>query len=153
DLPYYNVQGEQTVSLWLTLDPVASAVCPEFVAGSHRWGRLYYPVLFRTERNYEYDGDGYETVPDIDAARDSYDIRSWDLEPGDALAFSFLTLHGAPANLSPRRRRGFSTRWLGDDVTYAMRPGRTSPPFTDIGLEPGERLREDMFPVIWPRGG
>ncbi len=153
DLPYYNVQGAQTVSIWIALDPVAREVCPEFVVGSHAWGKLYYPRLFLTDENYDYAGGGYETVPDIEARRDDHEIVSWTLEPGDALLFSFLTLHGAPPNMSDERRRGFSVRWLGDDVTYATRPGRTSPPYTDIGLADGEALRDDIFPVIWPRPG
>jgi hypothetical protein len=28
-----------------------------------------------------------EPMPDIDADRDHYDIRSWSLKPGDAIAF------------------------------------------------------------------
>ena len=150
DLTYYNVQGAQTVSIWLALDPVAKEVCPEFVVGSQGWGKLYYPRLFLTDENYDYAGGGYETVPDIEADRDAWDIVSWELEPGDAVMFSFLTLHGAPPNMSDQRRRGFATRWLGDDVTYASRPGRTSPPFMDIGLADGDPMRDDMFPVIWP---
>ena len=29
------------------------------------------------------------------------------------------------------------------------RAGETSPPFPGIGQEPGERMREDWFPVLW----
>ncbi len=36
DLPYYGVEGDQLASIWLPLDPVPQAICPEFVAGSHR---------------------------------------------------------------------------------------------------------------------
>jgi ectoine hydroxylase-related dioxygenase (phytanoyl-CoA dioxygenase family) len=86
-------------------------------------------------------------VPEIDPGK--HRILSWDLAPGDVLAFHFLTLHGAPGNASARRRRGFATRWLGDDARFAQRPGRTSPPYPDIGLEDGDRLREDWFPVVW----
>jgi ectoine hydroxylase-related dioxygenase (phytanoyl-CoA dioxygenase family) len=120
----------------------------EFVAGSHLWNRLFYPRKFIDSRNYDYAGAGFEPVPDIDAERDRFDIRSYDLAPGDALVFNFLTLHGAPANMTPGRRRGFSTRWLGDDVTYSKRPGETSPPFNDIGLCTGDPMPEDLFPVI-----
>ena len=49
------------------------------------------------------------------------------------------------------RRRAFSSRWLGDDVTYCERPGETSPPYPDIGLESGDSLRKDWFPVVWRR--
>jgi hypothetical protein len=30
-----------------------------------------------------------------------------------------------------------------------VRPGVTSPPFHDIGLNDGDRLPDDLFPVIW----
>lgn len=151
DMPYYNVQGEQTVSIWTSLDPVPRDCCPEFVAGSHRWGRLFYPRLFSTGTNYAYGGSEFETMPDIDAEREKHRILSWDLTPGDAVLFNFLTVHGAPGNSSTLRRRGFSTRWLGDDVTYAARPGATSPPFSDTGLKTGDKMPTDLFPVPWPR--
>lgn len=149
DMPYYCVDGEQVVSFWTALDPVPQGVCPRFVAGSHRWGKLYYPRRFDDGANYAYGDSGYEAVPDIDAAPERYEILSWDLEPGDALAFHFLTLHGAPGNRAPSRRRGFSTRWLGDDAHFVKRPGATSPPYPGIGLKDGERMREDWFPVVW----
>ena len=152
DMPYYCVQGRQVISIWLAIDPVARDACPEFVAGSHLEDTLYYPRQFDDGSNYDFAGGGYESVPDIDADRESYRILSWDLEPGDALVFHFLTLHGAPGNRGASRRRGFSTRWLGDDARFAERPGATSPPYPDIGLKDGQPLREDWFPVVWRQG-
>ena len=149
DMPYYCVGGRQTASLWLALDPVPAEVSPEFVAGSHRWGRLFYPRLFDDGSDYSFDGGEFETVPDIEAEREDHRILSWSLEPGDAVAFTFMTLHAAPGNPGRRRRRGFATRWLGDDVRYARRPGTTSPSYPGIGLEDGEPMREDWFPVVW----
>lgn len=149
DMPYYCVDGTQVISIWTALDPVPKAVCPQFVAASHRWGTLFYPRAFDDGANYAYAGAGYETVPDIDAAPGDYEILSWDLEPGDSLVFHFLTLHGAPGNTARTRRRGFSTRWLGDDARYLKRPGVTSPPYPDIGLQDGAPMREDWFPVVW----
>jgi ectoine hydroxylase-related dioxygenase (phytanoyl-CoA dioxygenase family) len=151
-MPYYCVQGRQVISIWLAIDPVARDACPEFIAGSHLQDTLYYPRLFDDGSDYDFAGDGYQTVPDIDAERESHRILSWDLEPGDALLFHFLTLHGAPGNRGASRRRGFSTRWLGDDASFAERPGVTSPPYPDIGLKDGQPMREDWFPVVWRRG-
>ena len=151
DLPYYNVQGEQTVSFWIALDSVAKATCPEFLSGSNLWDKLFYPRNFTTLSDYPYEGGRYETVPDIEAARGDHEILSWDLAPGDAIAFSYRTLHGAPPNHSSQRRRGFSLRLLGDDVRYAVRPGETSPPLGDIGLAHGDPLDETHFPTIWRR--
>src|SRR5205823_14266749 len=36
DQPYYNIDGTQTCSLWMPVDPVTRAATLEFVAGSHR---------------------------------------------------------------------------------------------------------------------
>jgi ectoine hydroxylase-related dioxygenase (phytanoyl-CoA dioxygenase family) len=152
DMPYYCVQGQQVVSLWLALDPVPRTICPQFVAESHLRNTLYYPRFFKDGANYDYDETGYATVPDIDADPSAYRILSWDLEPGDAIAFHFLTLHGAPGNVGTHERTGFATRWLGDDARFAARPGVTSPPYPGIGLKDGERMREDWFPVVWRQG-
>ena len=80
------------------------------------------------------------------------DIRCWALAPGDAVLFDFRTLHGSTDAPVESRRRAFSTRWLGDDVRYLARPGETSPPYGDMGLESGARMREDWFPVLWQCG-
>ena len=95
-------------------------------------------------------------MPDIDARRDEFDLVSFDLEPGDAVAFSFLTVHGAPPNPSPeRRRRAFASRWLGDDATWAVRQGIMSPPFPEVHrrLSPGDPVGGPEFPVIWSAQG
>ena len=153
DLPYYCVDGTQTVSLYVSLDTVPAEVAVRFVKGSHRWGRLFYPRVFLDGADFNTDDVGLEPVPDIDACPQDYDILAWDLEPGDVIAFDFRTLHGTTAGKVQGRRRALSTRWLGDDVTYCRRPGETSPPFPEIGLEEGERMREDWFPVVWRKDG
>jgi ectoine hydroxylase-related dioxygenase (phytanoyl-CoA dioxygenase family) len=72
------------------------------------------------------------------------------MEPGDAVAFDFKTLHGARGNLSDTRRRAFSLRLVGDDARYITRAGPTSPPFPGHGMADGQQLRGDWFPVIYP---
>ena len=148
DQPYYLVEGSQSVSFWVPLYPVPRERTIEYVAGSHRWGKDYRPDRFDGTRLYE--GDEAEPVPDIEADRDQFDIRGWAVEPGDAVVFSFRTLHGAPANDSSDRRRVISLRWVGDDARFARRLGRTSPPFPDLEFEAGARFDAPEFPVIHP---
>lgn len=149
DQPYYCVDGKQNCSLWLALDPVAEANSVEFIAGSHRWGKWFRPERFNNTPLYEDDND--EALPDIDSNRDQYRILRWACEPGDAIAFHYLTLHGAPANSSTQnRRRAFSSRWVGSDATFAVRKGRTSPPFPDAKLNHGEPLSGPEFPLVRP---
>jgi len=151
DQPYYGIDGSKNCSLWIPLDAVPEDTCIEFVAGSHRWGRQFLPRMFSGE-DYIRSDDDHEPIPDFDRHRDEYDIRTWAVEPGDAIAFHFLTVHGAPPNLSAsRRRRAFSARWVGDDATYAVRSGRTSPPFPELvgRLAHGDALDVPEFPLVW----
>lgn len=143
DGPYYFVDGRQTVSFWVPLDPVreASLRC---VAGSHIWEKDVLPTRWTSEAAF-FEGD-YMPVPDPDAQ--DMTIREWEMEPGDAVAFHYRTLHGARGNTSSSRRRAFSLRLVGDDARYVVRPGPTSPPFPGHGMSPGQILREDWFPVL-----
>lgn len=147
DQPYYLVEGQQSVSFWVPLDPVPRERTIEYVGGSHRWGKAFKPKRFDGTDLFE--GDTSETVPDIDAERANLDILGWDMEPGDAVAFSFRTLHGAPANASSARRRVISVRWVGDDAVFARRSGTTSPAFPELQFEDGAPFAGDEFPVLF----
>ncbi|HEY0879742.1 MAG TPA: phytanoyl-CoA dioxygenase family protein [Zeimonas sp.] len=147
DQPYYCVDGQQNVSFWTPLDPVSRDVVMECVAGSHRWGRQFRPTRF--DNTPLYATDSFEPLPDIEAQRGELDIVASAMEPGDAIAFTFRTLHGAPANSSQRSRRVFSSRWVGDDAVFADRGGRTSPPFPGLALRHGDPLDAPEFPVVF----
>ena len=149
DGPYYFVEGRQTVSFWCPLDPVSDATL-RCVAGSHAWKKEVLPTRWVSEEGFFPDDGQYIPVPDPDA--EGMDVREWDMQPGDAVAFHYSTLHGARGNSAQARRRAFSLRLLGDDARYVERPGRTSPPFPGHEMRPGQRLREDWFPVIWRDG-
>lgn len=148
DGPYYFVQGRQNVSFWAPVDPVreASLRC---VAGSHLWEKPVLPTRWLAETSFYPNEDDYMAVPDPDA--DGMDIREFEMEPGDAVAFNYNVLHGARGNDAAARRRAFSLRMVGDDARYVERPGPTSPPFPGHGMTAGDRLREDWFPVIYTR--
>ena len=149
DLPYYCVDGRRTASVYVALDPAPAEVAVQFVRGSHAWNRLYYPRIFEDGSTFNDDQPAaMEPVPDIEASRDDYDIAAWALQPGDTLVFDFRILHGTGDATVTSMRRAFSTRWLGDDVTYCARPGETSPPYRDHGMRDGGPLRDDWFPVL-----
>ena len=153
DQPYYCVDGEQVCSIWLPLDPVPRKAGLEFIAGSHAWGKMFMPKKFLTNEEYTYEPGSFDSLPDIEANRDQYEILSWDLELGDCIVFHFKTLHGGAGNLSQRsRRRAFSSRWIGDDAVFADRPGETSPPFPELSsFKQGDVLDHPIFPVCWKR--
>lgn len=148
DGPYYFVDGIQNVSFWSPMDTVkgASLRC---VAGSHAWEKPVIPTRWLSETSFYPNDDEYMAVPDPDA--EGMNIKEWEMEPGDAVAFNYGTLHGARGNTTNTRRRAFSLRLVGDDARYGERAGPTSPPFPGHDMQPGQVLREDWFPVIYQR--
>ena len=148
DGPYYFVEGNQNVSFWSPMDAVTEASL-RCVAGSHAWEKPVLPTRWLSETNFYPSDETYMAVPDPDA--EGMDIKEWEMEPGDAVAFNYGTLHGARGNSTEQRRRAFSLRLVGDDARYVERAGPTSPPFPGHEMTPGQVLREDWFPVIYQR--
>lgn len=103
DQPYWPVRGTQLLTLWVACDAVTLANGGlEFVRGSHRQSRWYRPFdtddTGRVTETFRGDEDReFEDMPDIEAARSGLDIVSWEMQPGDALAFHALTLHARAA--------------------------------------------------------
>lgn len=147
DIPYYFVEGKQTVSFWIPVDPVEE-VTLRMIAGSHLWEQWVLPVRWLSDESFYADSARYRPVPDPDR-EPGYQVLEWPLQPGDCVLFDYRTVHGARGNPTARRRRALSLRYVGDDVRYAERPGRTSPPYPGHGMQAGQRLREDWFPVAW----
>ena len=150
DQPYYNIAGEQNVSMWIPVDPVSRESTLEFVAGSHRGPWLMPRTFIANEAKWFPEGSLID-LPDIESDRDAYPIVGWELEPGDMVCFHMLTLHASGGVGGNRRRRAFSVRFIGDDIRHKPRPWQTSPAFP--GLR--ETLAEDapmahpLFPVLW----
>ncbi len=148
DLPYWPVLGDQICSLWFAMDPVDEASgAVRYVAGSHRWTTWFRAQSF--DGSDKYSDATMPLVPDIESDPDQR-IVTFDLVPGDVVAHHVMTLHGARGNTSTnRRRRGLSTRWLGDDVVYDPRPKAMTLPFT-ADVVPGQAMRSERFPVVYP---
>ena len=147
DMPYYCVNGEQTASYWIPLDPVTQANTLQVVLGSHRWPQLVRPTRWSSNQPWYNNDADYMDMPAID---ESQNILVPELALGDCVLFNFKTVHGAPGNSLTSRRRAFSTRFMGDDVRYVDRGGPTSPPFDGLVQHSGEVMRKDWFPVVYP---
>ena len=149
DQPYYNVDG-RGVSAWIPVDPVPEAGCLEVVAGTHG-GPWLMPRTFLTGEAKWFPEGSLVEMPDIEADRAAFDIRHFDLEPGDAIFFDFLSVHGAPGFPFDGRRRVLSLRYLSDAARHAPRRWRTSPPFEglDAELPVNAPMEHPLFPIVW----
>ena len=150
DQPYYNVDGAG-ISAWIPVDPVPEGGCLEMIAATHRGPWLMPRTFLAGEARWFPEGSLGE-LPDIEADRDAYDVRRFEMQPGDAIFFDFLTVHGAPGFPFAGRRRVLSLRYLSEDARHAPRQWRTSPEFPglDAELADGAVMDHALFPVAWP---
>ncbi len=154
DQPYFAVDGTKLCSNWIPLDPVSSDNGFEFVPGSHKWGRWFAPFDSMKDGS-RYAGEDFERCPDIENNRDDYEIRTFDMQPGDVLFFHALVVHQGQSNpRTAQRRRAVAHRWLGDDTRYAVRNPPSEFPKIPAGVLPGQAFRDvPEFPLIWSSAG
>lgn len=160
DQPYWSVCGRQVASVWVPLDPVPPGADVVYVAGSHRWAE-HSPFHFAT--GAQYAGTGLPPLPDIEAgvAAGTLRLLRWDVEPGDAIVFSGMTVHGQRGGVElgggtagAGQFRRVATRWTGEDAVYALRQGeaRDVIPSTrhPCELSPGDPMECGRFPRAGP---
>lgn len=146
DQPFYDIDLP-LCSVWVPLSPVPREGALEFVRGSHRSGILYIPEHLGSQAH------GEPLVPDIEQARDRFEIVSWALEPGDCIVFDGRTLHGGGANPTPVPARRFSSRWVAQGARYLGRSapwsGLPRPPGRPwLSRSPGALLDRRSFPLL-----
>jgi len=152
DQPYYNVDGLQNASMWFPVDPVPRAAGLEFIAGSHL-GPWFMPRTFLDEQARWFPEGTLAEMPDFYADPDLWPVIGWALEPGDAVFFNMLAVHGSAGVDGLNRRRVLSVRYLGDDMVHSPRRWATSPPFPGLSdeLPEGAPMDHPLFPMLWPR--
>lgn len=150
DQPYYNIDGKQNCSMWIPVDRVSQHSTLKFVAGSHL-GPWLLPRSFMHHQAKWFPEGALSELPNIDGEPERYPILGWELNPGDIVCFHMLTLHAASGVEGKHRRRVFSLRFLGDDITHAPRPWVTSPEFPGLAQElpPGAAMDHPLFPILW----
>lgn len=99
--PYYFVDGKHTVSFWVPVDPVRESTL-RIIVGSHKWEKLVLPTRWLSNEDFYPGSDDFLPVPDSDMEPEKFDVLEWPMEPGDAVAFHYRTVHGARGNLSTR---------------------------------------------------
>lgn len=149
DQPYYNVEGHQNCSFWIPVDSVSRASTLEFIARSHL-GPWLMPRTFMDNQAKWFPEGSLQELPNIEMNRSEFPIIGWEIEPGDVVCFHMLTLHMARGVEGTSRRRVFSVRFLGDDMTHAPRPWVTSPDFPGLidDLLAGAKMNHHLFPNL-----
>lgn len=166
DEPYWSVEGYDTCTLWMPLVPVKRENALAYVPGSHRLDSVFYQYNFGSLNpdgkngvdQVDFSGVAELEFPDIDSDPNAYGVTSWDMQPGDCVAFNSRIMHGGSGKLDDDRElRVFTTKWLGDDVRIKFRECGMDPDhsaiMTEHGLKSGDRPGTDLYPRVWARPG
>jgi ectoine hydroxylase-related dioxygenase (phytanoyl-CoA dioxygenase family) len=162
DEPYWSVEGHDACSLWMPLVPVKQKSSLSFVPGSHRLKTVFKqynfgdlnPVRKKNVDQVDFSDIAKQEFPDINADPERFGVVSWDMQPGDCIAFNGRTMHGGSGKLDDDcELRVFTTKWVGDDVRIKFRdcgmdPDH-SPDMIKKGLKSGDRPGTDLYPQIW----
>ena len=147
DMPYYCLEGNDTGSFWIPLDPITKDNTLQILLGSHKLPKLVRPTKWSNNKPWYKNDDQFMETSDVRIMKKN--ILRPEMNLGDAILFNFKVLHSSSGNSDNKSRRAFSMRFIGDDVKYIDRGGETSPPFKGIDLKTGVKMRKDWFPVIW----
>jgi ectoine hydroxylase-related dioxygenase (phytanoyl-CoA dioxygenase family) len=153
DVASLGFKGRQLPSLWLALTDVPPDAGPlVFALGSH----TNTETLFRASGDYaESPAEGYRDHKDVMdfIAQERFEMKTFVATAGDVIIIHPYVLHGsAPVANGARRRLGFCTRWMGDDVTwrpspYTLAEVRSMRRNLPVGSPPPS----ESFPVTWSR--
>ena len=161
DTSYMPANGPHLLNLWISFERIPKANSLEIVRGSHRGpeydGTAYADAADPTRPLW---GDGtFPRLPDIEAERakdpTSWDVLSWDVEPGDVVVLHSGSLHGgAPLSTDCPTRHTLVLRFFGDQLFY--RPLPTAAPdfmydireIDDRSMTPGQPYRSPYFAQV-----
>ena len=162
DEPYWSVEGYDACSIWMPLGPVKQKNALSFVPGSHRLKTVFKqynfgdlnPVRKKNVDQVDFSDIAEQEFPDINADPERFGVVSWDIQPGDCIAFNGRTMHGGSGKLDDDcELRVFTTKWMGDDVRIKFRDCGMDPDHSsdmiEKGLKPGDRPDTDLYPLIW----
>ena len=159
DEPYWSIEGYDACTLWMPLTPVKEKNCLSFVPGSHLFKSVFnqknFSELTGNPKDYvDFSKVADQEFPDINADPERYGVVSWELQPGDCIAFNGRTMHGGSGKLDDDTNlRVFTTKWMGDDVRIKFRNYGMDPDFSSVmikkGLKSGDRPDTDLYPLVW----
>lgn len=112
-----NVRGAELAVLWMSFDSLPKDQCLEVVRGSHL-GPVYSSI---------YGAYRASPIPDVEAARDQFDIASWACDPGDLMIFHPGCLHGGAGMPEGSTRKSLALRFVGEGCTTSESQGAAEP--------------------------
>ena len=150
DASYSRMMGKQVMSIFLAYDHMPGETTIKYKQGSHlRDEPVYMGSTFQKGEEYGAWMDDHIPMPSQEELDARFRTIYWEVSPGDALAFTQRTLHGAPSNTLSTRRHATAFNLIGDDVAYDARLGPVdSPGGLDPNISHGAHPAGKRFPKL-----
>ena len=124
--------------MWFPVDPVDRSATLEFVAGTNR-GPWYMPRTFLDDQAKWFPDGTLAELPDFVADPHRWRVIGWELEPGDAVYFNMLTVHGSGGVSGNPTADGFC-RSATSAMTWCTHRGDGPPRRRSRGSTPNWRV-------------
>ncbi len=148
DSSYLTIAGPHLAVAWIPFEPLNKAASLEFIPGSHK-GPLYNGSSFALGDDTAplHPASALPRLPDIEGSRETFEIVSWAVEPGDVVVFHPQILHGGAPTTGGARRRTLTLRFFGEDSVYDPRDGGAGPPISGFHkrMRAGDPFRDPSF--------
>ena len=92
DMPYYCVNGNDTGSFWIPLDPITKENSLQILLGSHKLPKLVRPTKWSNNKPWYKNDENFMDMPSINTDEN---ILKSEMNLGDAILFNFKVLHSS----------------------------------------------------------
>jgi len=142
DIQYWSFTSADAITIWIALDDATlENGCLYYVPGSHLAKKFDYADI---GKNLGAIFDVYPEWRDVAAV-------PCPINAGGALLHNGLTIHGAGANMTPRRRRAMTCQYMPDGATFNGQQN-VLPPSYFKSLAVGDALvNEQQNPLVYRR--
>lgn len=140
------IQPADLVSAWVALDDaVIENGCMWMVPGSHKWGE--HQKYLASDSNFK----PYHKQPELLPEGAVVEAVPFEIKKGQVGYHHCLTWHGSPHNRSQLHRRAIAVHYMPGHTRYEPKAGH--PMKTYVGVQPGEILQGEHFPVVYSKQG
>lgn len=145
DVSYFPLDPNNQIACWIPFDVVTrDSGAMLYALGSHDKGTRGSSNLLS---GVPLEGETRMALP-IDPSTEGYQVKCYEMFPGDMLVHDGRTWHASGPNTSTRERRGLSFRYIVGETRYMKRGGSAGPFTKQTELKDGDAVDDPAFPVM-----
>ena len=145
DTSYFPLDPNNQIAVWIPFDVVTeNSGAMLYALGSHKAEGRGSSNLLSGE---PLPGETRKPLPK-DPQREGWEVKCFEMFPGDMLIHEGRTWHASGPNTSTRERRGLSFRYIIGDTLYRPRGGSAGPFTKQTDLKDGDLVDDPAFPVV-----